>query len=164
MTFERMWHMIRISLMKNGFRRAEYMKKKNIFAEIGDHCFWQPRNIPPEAKLIKLHDNVVIASEVLFVNHDVMHYMFDHMGTSSSVEKASQTKSSENAKMKSPKNLGYFRLNLGAIEIGSNVFIGSRSTVLPGAKIDNNAIFGAGSLITGKFYRGGYTLVYQLSV
>ncbi|WP_373263522.1 hypothetical protein [Hungatella hathewayi] len=70
------------------------MKKKNIFAEIGEHCFWQPRNIPPEAKLIKMHDNVVVASEVLFVNHDVMHHMFKNI--------------------KPGKN---FKLNLGAIDI-----------------------------------------------
>jgi len=70
---------------------------------MGENCFWQPRNIPPESKLIKLHGNVVIASEVLFVNHDVMHYMFKHM---------------ENSK-------GCCRLNLGAIEFDNNVFIGS---------------------------------------
>lgn len=75
MTFERLYHIVRISLLRNGFQRARYLKRKNIFASIGENCFWQPRNVPPEAKLIKLHDNVVIASEVLFVNHDVIHYM-----------------------------------------------------------------------------------------
>ncbi|MCD8011771.1 MAG: hypothetical protein LUG99_01075 [Lachnospiraceae bacterium] len=109
------------------------MKKKNIFASMGENCFWQPRNIPPESKLIKLHDNVVIASEVLFVNHDVMHHVFKHM---------------ENSE-------GHYRLNLGAIEIGNNVFIGSRSTVLPGTKIEDNVIIGAGSLVTGRISAGG---------
>ena len=71
---KRLYHIVRISLLKNGFQRARYLKQKNIFASIGENCFWQPRNVPPEAKLIKLHDNVVIASEVLFVNHDVIHY------------------------------------------------------------------------------------------
>lgn len=140
MTIERMINMIRISLMKNGFQRAEYMKKKNIFAEIGEHCFWQPRNIPPEAKLIKMHDNVVVASEVLFVNHDVMHHMFKNI--------------------KPGKN---FKLNLGAIDIGNNVFIGSRSVILPNTKIEDNVIIGAGSIVTGQILRGGYMPVPQLS-
>lgn len=76
---KRLYHMVRISLLKNGFQRAKYLKQKNIFASIGKNCFWQPRNVPPEAKLIKLHDNVVIASEVLFVNHDVIHYMLKNI-------------------------------------------------------------------------------------
>ena len=76
---KRLYHIVRISLLKNGFQRARYLKQKNIFASIGENCFWQPRNVPPEAKLIKLHDNVVIASEVLFVNHDVIHYMLKNI-------------------------------------------------------------------------------------
>lgn len=47
MTIEQLWNIIRISLIKNRFQRAKY-------------CFWQPRNIPLEAKLIKLRNNVVI--------------------------------------------------------------------------------------------------------
>ena len=126
MTLSRLWNMLRISLKKNGFQRAEYMKKKNIFAEQGSNCFWQPRNIPPEAKLIKLHDNVVVASEVLFVNHDVIHHVFKRIDT-----------------------IHKYPLNLGAIEIGSNVFIGSRCTVLPDTLIEDNVIIGAGSLVRG---------------
>lgn len=131
MTIERMLNIVRISLMKNGFQRAEYLKKKNIFAFIGENCFWQPRNIPPEAKLIKLHDNVVIASEVLFVNHDVIHHMAKHARP------------------------GNYSIQYGAIEIGNNVFIGSRSTILPGTYIGDDVIIGAGSLVTGKIIRGG---------
>ena len=131
MTIERMLNMMRISLMKNGFQRAEYLKKKNIFASMGKNCFWQPRNIPPEAKLIKLHDNVVIASEVLFVNHDVIHHMAKHV------------------------RLGNYSIQYGAIEIGNNVFIGSRSIILPGTYIEDDVIIGAGSLVTGKIISGG---------
>lgn len=139
MTLDRLWNITRISLMKNGFQRAKYLKKKKIFAQQGEHCFWQPRNIPPEAKLIKLHDNVVIASEVLFVNHDVMHYVFNNIDNSQE-----------------------YSLNLGAIEIGSNVFIGSRSTILPNTLIEDNVIIGAGSLVRGKLCAGGYMREYLL--
>lgn len=141
MTLIRLWHMLQISLKKNGFQRAEYMKKRKIFAEQGKHCFWQPRNIPPEAKLIKMHDNVVVASEVLFVNHDVIHHVFRCMDDTHE-----------------------YPLNLGAIEIGSNVFIGSRCTVLPETMIEDNVIIGAGSLVRGKIRGGGYIPVFLLSV
>lgn len=132
MTIDRMFNMIRISLMKNGFQRAAFLRRKNIFAEMGENCFWQPRNIPPEAKLIKLHNNVIIASEVMFLNHDVIHHM-----------------------LKNIRSDEKFKLMLGAIEIGSNVFIGSRSIILPGTKIEDNVIIGAGSIVTGKVYTGG---------
>lgn len=131
MTIQRMIGMIRISLMKNGFQRAQYLKKKNIFASIGENCFWQPRNIPPEAKMIKLHDNVVVASEVLFVNHDVIHHMAKHARP------------------------GNYSIQYGAIDIGNNVFIGSRSTILPNTCIEDNVIIGAESLVTGKIAGGG---------
>ena len=123
---KRLYHIVRISLLKNGFQRAKYLKQKNIFASIGKNCFWQPRNVPPEAKLIKLHDNVVIASEVLFVNHDAIHYMLKNIN-------------------------GWGNLN----QVGSNVFIGSRSIILPDTKIEDNVIIGAGSLVRGKVAGGG---------
>ncbi len=121
-----------LSLKKNGFQRAEWLKKRNVFAAMGKDCFWQPRNIPPEAKLIKLHDNVVIASEVLFVNHDVMHHMFRKLEPEYE-----------------------FPVKFGPIEIGNHVFIGSRCTILPNTKIEDYVIIGAGSLVTGRIPGGG---------
>lgn len=44
---------------------------------------------------------------------------------------------------------------LGAIEIGNNVFIGSRSIILPDTKIEDNVIIGSGSLVRGKVAGGG---------
>ena len=79
-------------------------------------------------------NNVVVASEVLFVNHDVMHHVFN--GMKSDIDE-------------------FYHLNLGPIEIGNNVFIGSRCTILLGTKIEDNVIIGAGSLVTGKISRGG---------
>ena len=134
MTIKRMLRIIRIAFLKNGFKRAEFLKRRNVFAQMGEHCFWQPRNIPPEAKLIRLGDNVVVASEVLFVNHDGIHHVLNGMNKD------------ENT---------YFRLMLGAIEIGNNVFIGSRSVILPGTKIEDNVIIGAGTVVSGKISRGG---------
>lgn len=131
MNLNRLYHCFRISLMRDGFERAAYLKRKKIFAKQGDNCFWQPRNIPPEAKLIKLGNNVVVASEVLFVTHDVIHNVLKNVD---------------------PEGNHY--LNLGAIEIENNVFIGSRSVVLPNVKIQSNVIIGAGSLVVSDIREG----------
>lgn len=45
------------------------------------------------------------------------------------------------------KIIGYSRV--GRIDIGSDVFIGASSIVLPNVKIGNNVIIGAGSVVTG---------------
>lgn len=42
MNTSRLINMICISLMKNGFQRAEYLKKKKVLDSIGENCFWQP--------------------------------------------------------------------------------------------------------------------------
>lgn len=132
MTLKRMLGILVLCLKKNGFARAEYLRKNHIFAEMGEHCFWQPRNIPPESELIRIHDNVVVASEVLFVNHDVMHHIFKRISDE-----------------------GEFPITYGAIEIGSHVFIGSRCTILPNTKIGDRVIIGAGSVVRGNLESGG---------
>lgn len=129
MTLDRIWKIIRVSLKKNGFQRAAYLKEKKVFAEQGENCFWQPRNIPPEAKLVKLSDNVVVASEVLFINHDVIHHVFNRMDSTHR-----------------------YPLNLGAIEIGNNVFIGSRCTVLPDTINNDKKKLGRFDETWGMFY------------
>lgn len=103
---------------------------------MGENCSYTSRNIPQEAKLVKLHNNVVIASEVLFITHDTIYKILKNINPN-----------------------GNYCLNLGAIEIGDNVYIGSRSIILPNVKIGSNVIVGAGSVVTsdipsGKIYAG----------
>lgn len=125
MRFKRLYHMIRISIMSNGYKRADYLKKKKIFADQGKNCSYTSRNIPQEAKLVKLHNNVVIGSEVLLITHDTVYKTLNRMNPA-----------------------GNYRLELGPIEIGDNVYIGSRSIILPNVKIASNVIVGAGSVVT----------------
>lgn len=47
-----------------------------------------------------------------------------------------------------PDNLHYVIKK--SVEIGNNVFIGARSTILPGTKINNNVIIAAGSVVKGE--------------
>lgn len=68
--------------------------------------------------LITIGDNVTMAPRVHILAHDA---------------------STKNA-------LGYSRI--GLVNIGSNVFIGAESIVLPGVTIEDNVVIGAGSLVT----------------
>ena len=115
---------LHIYLMLNSDRRNKYIKKHHIFKEMGDNVFFQPRIIPSDANLIKLHNNIVITSNVTFVNHDITALMFRYMD----------------------KNPNY-QERKGPISIGDNVFVGANSTILYDVNIGNNVIIGAGSLV-----------------
>lgn len=108
-----------------GYSRAEYLKKKNYFKTIGDHCYLQPFNFGTEPKLISFGNNVHVASGVTFINHDIIDKMLNYM---------------------EPKSK--FHARTGEISIGDNVFIGAKSTILYNVKIGNNVIIGAGSVVT----------------
>lgn len=76
-----------------------------------------------EPYLIKLGDNVRISSDVLFITHD---------GGIHVIRKDEY------------KNADLY----GSIEIGNNVFIGTRATIMPKVKIGDNCVIGAGSIVT----------------
>lgn len=120
---KRYFMLLLIILHGGGYRRAEYLKRKNYFNKIGNHCYLQPYNFGAEPKLISFGDNVHVASNVLFINHDITSFMFSFM---------------DNKK---------YKQRFGTIEIGDNVFIGANSTILYDVKIGNNVIIGAGSLV-----------------
>lgn len=73
MDYKRIWHSIRLALSMSGTKRARYIKKHNLFADIGEKCMLQTRKLPLNPELIKFHNNVRIASNVVFVTHDVVH-------------------------------------------------------------------------------------------
>lgn len=116
--------LFRILWCGGGYRRAEYLKKKGYFKHIGEHCFLQPYNFGTEPERISFGDNVHVASNVNFVNHDVSSFMFNYM------DKEHQ-----------------YNERFGDITIGNNVFIGSNVTILYDVVIGDNVIIGAGSLV-----------------
>ncbi len=116
--------MFRIFIRRNGYKRAEFLKKKRYFKSQGEHCYYQPWNFGTEPYLITMGNNVHIASGVTFINHDITALMFRYMDKNNSIKERK-----------------------GPISIGDNVFIGSNSTILYDVKIGNNVIIGAGSLV-----------------
>lgn len=71
--------------------------------------------------LIEIGDNVVFAPQVYLLAHDTS----------------------------SKKLVNYVKI--GKITIGNNCFIGARAFIMPGVKIGDNSIVGAGSLVTKSF-------------
>ena len=79
MTKKRLLQTIRLWSMIKSTDRVNYLKKHKIFGHIGENVLIMDRKIPLYANLIRIHNNVKIASNVTFVTHDVTHAMLDTM-------------------------------------------------------------------------------------
>ena len=104
--------------------RVKFIRKHNLFDSIGEQILWQPHLLPMDSKMIRLHNNIVVANDVAFITHDAIYDVFDHLGE------------------------GKFVQNVGCIEVMDNVFIGYGAKILPGVRIGPNAIVAAGSIVT----------------
>lgn len=100
------------------------MRKTKYFKAMGEHCYLQPWNFGTEPQMISFGDNVHIASNVTFINHDITCFMLKYMEPDHD-----------------------FIARSGEIHIGNNVFVGTNSTILYDVHIGNNVIIGAGSLV-----------------
>lgn len=110
---------------RNGYSRAAFLRKIGYFHQQGSGCFLQPWNYGTEPYLISLGDNVFIASNVKFVTHDVIALM-----------------------LRSKLRTQEINERMGTISIGSNVFVGSDTTILYDVTIGDNVIVAAGSLVS----------------
>lgn len=114
--------------IRDGYKKADFYRKHNIFHHIGKNVMFLPTIIPSEPYLVSIGDNVKITANVRFVTHDVIQTML----------KASKKYPYD------PNNLYY----MGKIEIGNNVVIGANSTILYDVKIGNDVIVAAGAVVT----------------
>lgn len=128
MTFKRLWQSFRLYTIRSSAARTEYIRKQHIYGAIGENCTIQKRKVPLYANLIRLGDNVHIASNVSFLTHDVTHYVLNNIP-----EIAAR---------------GGVQERVGCIEVGNNVFIGSGTHILYDTRIGNNVIIGTCSVVT----------------
>lgn len=128
MTLKRLWQSIRLLTIRGSAARTKYMREKHIFASIGENCTIQKRKVPLYANLIRIGNNVHIASNVSFLTHDVSHLVLNNLPGIS--------------------KLGGVQERIGCIEIGDNVFVGSGVHILYDTKIGNNVIIGTCSVVT----------------
>ena len=111
-------------LLKDGFARADFLRKKKLLAGIGKNVYFYSRIFPPDPKLLKLHDNVCIATNVRFLGHDRCDIVLSGMYGKK------------------------YEKKYGCIEVCDNVFIGSDCVILPGVKIGKNTVIGAGAVVS----------------
>ena len=117
--------MLRLLFVKSPMKRTKIMKNAGVFKSCGDRVMITSRKIPLYSRLIKIGNNVWIASGVEFITHDVVHFMLNGLNKSKKyIEK------------------------IGCIDIGNNVFIGAGVKVLYDVKIGDNVVIAAGAIVT----------------
>lgn len=132
------------SCLRDGFSRADYLRKHDILKVIGDHVYYYSRIFPSDPRLLKIHDNVVIATNVRFLGHDRIDIMLSGLqGYFTSKNEAVTPENSMDA-----GDSHKYTKQYGCIEIMDNVFIGADTLVLPGVRIGPNSIVGAGAVVT----------------
>ncbi len=105
-------------------QRTKFIYKHKVFQECGENLFFQPRKLPADPKFIKFHNNVVVAADVTFVNHDVLYLLYRNMSDKPVIQ------------------------HIECTEIHDNVFLGMGAMILPGVSIGPNAVVAAGSIVT----------------
>lgn len=126
MTKQRLWQTIRMYSMLSSVKRVNYLRKKHIFGSIGENVTIMDRKIPLYANLIRIHNDVIIASGVTFATHDGTHRVLNKMSVSNR----------------------FFQETVGCIEIMDNVFVGANTTIIGGVRIGPNVIVAGGTVIT----------------
>ncbi len=125
MSLGKLYHTFRLIIAGRGRKRAKYLKKHNLFGSIGNEVQFTPWKMPQDPKHIYVGDNVLIASNVLFINHDQRDTLINNI-------------------QKNIKVPYYLR----DIHIGNNVMIGANVIILPGVNIGDNCIIGAGCVVS----------------
>lgn len=76
-TKQRIWHSIRLCMIKGSGDRAEYIRKHNLFHHMGIGCTFMKRKVPLCPELISVGDNVHFASGAELIVHDAIHLMLN---------------------------------------------------------------------------------------
>lgn len=104
--------------------RAELMRDK--FYYLGKNVELYTINFGTEPYLVSIHDNVIVAAGVNFVNHDVSVFNVARL-------------------------LGLRRGDIdkvGSIELFENCFIGTSTILMPNSSVGKNSVIAAGSIVT----------------
>lgn len=104
--------------------RVKWLKKHDVFGLLGEKVLYQPWRLPNNPKLIRIHNNVRIASNVTFYEHDGINFVFQNIKP------------------------GKWDIHQTCIEIFDNCFIGGNSTIIGNVSIGPNAIVAGGSVVT----------------
>ena len=114
----RWWRWRALGLFKGNEQAA-----RELGVTVGEGCRLYSMQISSEWELLTIGDRVTVSSDVLFITHDGTGWLFrDEQGRR--------------------------HYSLGRIEIGNDVFIGARATIMPGVRIGDRCVVAAGSVVT----------------
>lgn len=122
---KRIWLQIRLATIRDGWKKAEYLKRKHIFHYIGENCYYAPIYLPAEPEMVSLHDNVVISAGVRLITHSVAHVVFNR-----------------------EENTNKYLCRYGKIEIENNVYVGADAIIQFDVTVGEKCIIAAGSIVT----------------
>lgn len=102
-------------------RNRYIYRHRQLFHHIGKEVTWQSRHFPADPEFIHIGNNVRLAANVRFINHDAIFKMLNNKYKTHS-----------------------FKKKQGCIRIGDNVVIGANVIILPNINISDNCIVGGG--------------------
>lgn len=121
--FQTQWFKLKIK-RASAHERAELMRGKFYF--LGKNVELYTSYFGTEPYLIGIHDNVICAGDVKFINHDVS---IVNVARFLNVERGGIDK-------------------VGSIELFDNCFVGAGSILMPNCSVGRNSIIAAGSIVT----------------
>ena len=121
----RYYRQFKMITIRDGWKKAEYLKKNNVFKSIGENCYYNPNILPAEPFLVEIHNNVVISAGVRIITHSAVHCVFNQ-----------------------EENVKKYLCPYGKVEIKDNVYIGANVIINYGVTIGNNCIIAAGAVVT----------------
>lgn len=125
------WQKIRyLFVCLTGRHKVKWLTKHKVFGLLGKNVLYQPLRLPNNPKLIRIHDNVKVASNVTFYEHDAINSVFQHI------------------------QHGKWKTHHTCIEIFENCFIGGGSILIGNLRIGPNAIVAGGSVVTKDVHPG----------
>lgn len=118
--------LLRMMLMRNGRKKADYIRRKGWFHQFGTGCLWTSFRLPSEPFLVSIGNNVMVTSGVRFITHDMLHSTLHHAG------------------------LPYCEnhIHYGKIVVKDNAMLGADCIIMPNTTIGENAVVAAGSVVT----------------
>lgn len=110
---------------KAGADKKALMLKDKVY-HMGENCLIYTSLIGTEPYLISIHDNVIVAANVRFLNHDISVFnVRRYLNCSNYIDK------------------------VGKIELFDNCFIGAGSILMPNCSVGKNSVIAAGSIVVG---------------
>ncbi len=116
-----------LSFLGKNHSKASLLRKSGLFKEYGEGGYWHPDWIPSYPEYISIGNNVTVAADVRFYEHDMIHRMWNGDPTF---------------------NGPGMRVKKGNISVGDNSVLGARSIILYGVEIGRNVVVASGSVVT----------------